>query len=175
MTMAAYNAAKALVNDGKFSSKTVRVMDSKLFLHGTCIAEKGSKFCLTLYPRKYPSLTTNRYLNGLIQYARPDMQTIHLRNKQPFFSGQPAPDSFLVDFWEKWIAAAELVTPEGYPIQRGETIGDRTGAPWVIQRIQKPHKPGSTGRIHVTHAGTNCTREFFPSVLNLHWKALKEI
>jgi hypothetical protein len=175
MTMAAYNAARALVNDQNFSSKNVRVEDGKFYLHETLIAEKPGAYHLYLYPNKYPSATTNRYLNGLIQYVRPLGPRLHIQDKKAIYDHHRAPSILVLDFWLDWCEAIGLYSPTGNLVHAGESLVDSKGTVWTVEDIVKPHKPGSTGRVHVRHPGTGQIREFFPSVLNLHWKPAKEL
>lgn len=49
---------------------------------------------------------------------------------------------------------------------RVRTFRDESG---TLMRMERPHKPGSTGRVYVRMDGDTSEREFFPSVVNLEW------
>ena len=57
-----------------------------------------------------------------------------------------------------------LVDNFGQQIEVGETRQDFRGDLDVILGGTPPHKPGSTGRVHVESG-----REYYPSVFNLLW------
>lgn len=55
----------------------------------------------------------------------------------------------------------------------GDTLLDRTGQSVRIVGGQPPHKPSSTGRVHVQSAN-GFVGEFFPGVYGLKWEIYHE-
>lgn len=72
-----------------------------------------------------------------------------------------------------------LVSKEtGEPIQfDDEVIVDTEEGRVTVTGGYAPHKPGSTGRVHVriqTESGGDYHREWFPSVIGAEWRSLEE-
>ena len=52
----------------------------------------------------------------------------------------------------------------------GQLVECFRGESWTLEGGTPPHKPASTGRVHVRQG--ECSREFFPGVFNLEWGEL---
>jgi len=64
----------------------------------------------------------------------------------------------------------KLVNKNGKEVQLGDTVGHFSqGELYTLMNVTIPHKPSSTGSVHVEDAeGFN--HSFYPSVFNLHWE-----
>lgn len=56
-------------------------------------------------------------------------------------------------------------------VKKGDEVVTTDGELWVVEHGVglPPHKPSSTGKIWVRHAGSEMSREFFPGVFNCKW------
>lgn len=63
----------------------------------------------------------------------------------------------------------KLVNCEGKEVRVGDAVmlGDEI---LFVERIVKPHKPSSTGRVHVHDEDRAWSQEFFPGVFNMRWE-----
>ncbi len=61
-----------------------------------------------------------------------------------------------------------LCHENGDVCELGEKVKSFRGESWTLEGGTPPHKPASTGRVHVRQGG--CSREFFPGVFNLTWQ-----
>ena len=65
-----------------------------------------------------------------------------------------------------------------YVAKEGDIVTSGSGETWTLTGARAPHKPSSTGRIHVTPIGgedPKRQREFFPSVCGLGWRAVQQV
>jgi hypothetical protein len=62
-----------------------------------------------------------------------------------------------------------VYTDGGREVRIGDTITLLDGETIIIRRIDKPHKPSSTGRVQVGFHDTDYEREFFPVVVGAEW------
>ena len=62
-----------------------------------------------------------------------------------------------------------IYTETGSEVQVGDTAKTFRGERVTIDRVQEPHKPGSTGRVNVTFINDGTTGEYFPGVIAAEW------
>jgi hypothetical protein len=53
-------------------------------------------------------------------------------------------------------------------VRVGDTVTLRDGEEVMIGRIEKPHKPSSTGKVYVTFNNAS-TQSYYPSVVGAKW------
>ena len=61
----------------------------------------------------------------------------------------------------------------GEEVQIGDTLGLKDKTIVVVDSIQKPHKPSSTGRVYVKELGASNARGYFPSVIGATWQEVE--
>jgi len=68
-----------------------------------------------------------------------------------------------------------LDSDTGEPVKIGSYYKDRDCAPMKLTGGYAPHKPSSSGKVHVEieYDGQTHSREFYPSVINAEWRELE--
>ncbi len=56
------------------------------------------------------------------------------------------------------------------PVQMGDKVTTFRGEVYYVAGWREPHKPGSTGRVHVDNDHAEWVQEFFPSVFRMEWR-----
>ena len=51
----------------------------------------------------------------------------------------------------------------------GQKVSTSDGKTGILERVDKPHKPSSTGRVYVRCEDEKWINEWFPNVINAHW------
>ncbi len=55
------------------------------------------------------------------------------------------------------------------PVYVGDQVTLSDGEEFTILRIEEPHKPASTGRVHGTIKGASYENSYFPGVIGAEW------
>lgn len=63
-----------------------------------------------------------------------------------------------------------LIASDGLPAVKYKKYTTFRGETVQLVGGSAPHKPGSTGRVHVIREGTDYDTEYFPSVINCRWE-----
>ena len=64
----------------------------------------------------------------------------------------------------------KLVYQDGYEVSEGDLVVDFRGDKWLVEGWSEPHKPSSSGRVHVTHFTHEYRHSFFPTVFDMKWE-----
>lgn len=62
-----------------------------------------------------------------------------------------------------------IYTETGTEVKVGDLVETSKGVRVTVAIVEKPHKPSSTGRVHVQAVNATFGQSFFPSVIGAEW------